>query len=89
MATLLLVANTVGVDLDAKCTALEAEINTTTATVEGAYETDGLTNPGTSRSSNVVHIVATGATDAGLATDVATVGGLVALTHALASEDAE
>ena len=89
MATLLLVSNTLGVDLDAKCTALEAEINTTTATVEGAYESDGLTNPGTGTSSNVVHIVATGATDAGLATDVATVGGLVALTHADAAQDSE
>ena len=89
MATQYARVSTPGADIDALATLLEAEANISDATVEGGYESDGLTNPGTTRSDGVVQILITGTTDAVIVSAIAAVGSLTKVSNALASADSE
>lgn len=89
MATQTAVLKTVGGDLDALATLLEAEANISAATVVPPYESDGLTNPGSTRDNGVVSILITGTADTDITSAIAAVGSLTKVTNALASSDAE
>lgn len=89
MATQYAVLKTVGGDLDALATLLEAEANISAATVEGHIASDGLTNPGATESNGTVRILITGTADTDITAAIAAVGSLTKVTNALASSDAE
>lgn len=90
MATQYAVLKTVGGDLDALATLLEAEANITDAVVVGSIESDGLTNDGSAnRMDGRVAILITGTADTDITAAIAAVGSLTKVTNALASSDAE
>jgi hypothetical protein len=76
-------------DIDALCTALESEANISDAVVVPPYESDNLTNPGSTRDNGVVSILITGTADSDITAAIAAVGSLRKVTNALASSDAE
>lgn len=90
MATQYAVLSTVGGDLDALATLLEAEANITDAVVVGSIESDGLTNDGSAnRMDGRVAILITGTADTDITAAIAAVGSLLKVPNALASSDAE
>lgn len=90
MATQYAVLKTVGGDLDALATLLEAEANISDAVVVGSIESDGLTNDGSAnRMDGRVAILITGTADTDITAAIAAVGSLTKVTNALASSDAE
>ncbi len=89
MATQTVVLSTPGGDVDALATLLIAEADVSAAVVVPPYESDGLTNPGSTRDNGVVSILVTGTTDATIVTAIAAVGSVTLVANALASSDAE
>ena len=83
MATQYAVLKTVGGDLDALATLLEAEANISDAVVVGSIESDGLTNDGSAnRMDGRVAILITGTADTDITAAIAAVGSLLKVPNA-------
>lgn len=89
MATQYVKATVSTTSIDALASLLDAEANISSALVVPPYESDGLTNPGTTKDTGTTLILVTGTTDAAIDSAIAAVAGTAKVTNALASADAE